>query len=152
MPTESATVRDCPFCKIIRGESPARMVFQDDEVLAFFPSNPATLGHTLVVPRRHVRDLWGLEKSDAAAVGEATMALAHAVRASLDPDGLNLITSAGEAATQSVFHLHVHVVPRWEGDSIGDIWPPKEPIAPNLKDEALEELQEAWADLRRWRG
>lgn len=139
---------ECPFCKIVRGETGARIVFQDSDVLAFFPNDPATLGHTLVIPRKHVRDVWALDPSDAAPLWEATQELALAVRRAVDPDGLNIINSAGKAATQTVLHMHIHVVPRWYGDPIGDIWPPKEPYNPVMKDQVLDDIQHACQNLR----
>lgn len=119
--------------------------------MAFFPTNPATLGHTLVIPRRHLVDVWALHQADAAPLWEATLGLAHAIKSALRPDGLNIINSAGNAATQSVFHVHMHVVPRWFDDPIGDIWPPKETWNPQEKDEVLDDLQAACSDLRRGR-
>jgi len=139
---------DCPFCKIVRGEAEARIVFQDADVLAFFPTTPATLGHTLVIPTRHIADIWALPVEEAGPLWEATLGVAHAVRRAMAPDGLNIINSAGEAASQSVFHLHMHVVPRWDGDPIGDIWPPKKPWSGEAKDQALDDLQAACSQLR----
>lgn len=144
----SAEEADCPFCEIIRDEGAARIVFQDDEVVAFFPTNPATLGHALVIPTRHVEDVWALRPEEAGPLWEATLGLAHAVRRVMKPDGLNIINSAGEAASQTVFHLHVHVVPRWHGDSIGNIWPPTELWSGVAKDAALDDLQAACRELR----
>lgn len=148
-PKFSQEERDCPFCKIVRGEAPARVVFRDEDVLAFFPTDPATLGHTLVIPTRHVRDAWSLTAVDAQPLWEATLGMAKAVRAAMRPDGLNIISSAGKAASQSVFHMHMHVVPRWDGDPLGNIWPPEQPWTADTKDEALEDLQAACAHLRR---
>jgi histidine triad (HIT) family protein len=139
---------DCQFCRIVRGESEARIVFQDNDVLAFFPTNPATLGHTLVIPTRHIVDIWALSPEEAGPLWEATLGLAHAVRRAMSPDGLNVINSAGQAASQSIFHFHIHVVPRWLGDPIGDIWPPKEPWSGEAKDRALDDLQAACSQLR----
>src|SRR4051794_28807560 len=96
---------DCPFCQIVRGDGPARVVFSDEDVVAFFPTSPATLGHTLVVPRRHVADIWSLHADDAGPLWEATLGLARAVKSAMRPDGLNIINSAGKAATQTVFHV-----------------------------------------------
>lgn len=113
----------CAFCNIIRLEGDAREVYRDDQTVAFFPTNPATLGHTLVIPRQHVPTIWDVDPAVAAAVGATTLTVAHAVRATVRPDGLNIIQSNGTAATQTVPHLHVHVLPRWDGDKIGDFWP-----------------------------
>jgi histidine triad (HIT) family protein len=114
----------CPFCRIVRGEDPgAREVFRNEHVVAFLPLEPATPGHTLVVPRGHVPDLWSLDGDVAAHLARATLRLSEAVRRATDPEGLNIIQSNGKAATQTVFHLHVHIVPRWTGDRMGPIWP-----------------------------
>ncbi|NKT17565.1 HIT domain-containing protein [Rhodococcus hoagii] len=118
----------CGFCTIVAGEdAAARVVYRDDDVVAFFPLEPATRGHTLVVPRRHVSDVWGLRESEGAALSAATLKVAHAIRTAVDPDGLNIIQSNGQAATQTVPHVHVHVVPRFGGDRMPELWPPKQP-------------------------
>jgi histidine triad (HIT) family protein len=116
---------DCPFCEIVTQEEPAREVLRTDEVVAFFPLEPATLGHTLIVPREHIPDLWALDQATAHALTDATMRVARAVRSAIPMDGLNIIQSNGAAATQSVFHIHVHVVPRHSNDEMGPIWPTK---------------------------
>ena len=107
---------DCPFCDIVRRDEHAREVYRDEHVVAFFPLEPATLGHTLIVPRMHIPDIWSLDDDTAGHLARVTVRLSAAVREALSPAGLNVIQSNGAAATQTVFHLHVHVVPRWEGD------------------------------------
>ena len=139
---------DCEFCQILGGERPARVVWEDENVLAFFPLEPAVLGHTLVIPRQHVPDIWSLTIAESRPLTEAVLRIAHGVRDALSPDGLNVINSSGRAASQSVFHLHVHVVPRWRNDRIGDIWPPAEPWSGEIKDEVLEELKAATNRVR----
>lgn len=119
----AANCLDCPFCAIVADGGVSREVYRDDRTVAFFPTNPATLGHTLVIPRQHVPTIWDVDPAVAAAVGATTLAVAHALRATLGPDGLNVVQSNGAAATQTVPHLHVHVVPRWDDDEIGDFWP-----------------------------
>jgi histidine triad (HIT) family protein len=117
-------VRNCDFCRIASGEDDsAEIVAAAEDWIAFFPQNPATRGHTLVIPRMHVRDLWECGPSLSCALTGAVIAVGKAISAALTPDGLNSITSAGEAAEQSVFHLHLHVVPRWYEDGFGHIWP-----------------------------
>ncbi|MFF6996196.1 HIT family protein [Streptomyces sp. NPDC008313] len=113
----------CPFCDIVRGAAFGRIVHEDADSVAFLPLRPATDGHVLVVPRRHLRDLWDLDDTTAAALSRSVLTVARAVRAAFRPDGLNLVNSAGAAATQTVMHLHVHVVPRFEGDRVGSFWP-----------------------------
>lgn len=141
MPTTPLTDPDCPFCEIVRREENAREVFRTASVVAFFPPEPATLGHTLLIPRAHVQDIWGLDPDLAAELGRQTVVLASAVKRAMRPDGLNVIQSNGAAATQTVLHLHVHVVPRWEGDAVGRIWPPETHYSEDQKDDAWETLQ-----------
>jgi len=135
---------ECPFCEIVQREDPdAREVYRDEHVVAFFPLEPATLGHTLVVPREHVPDIWSLDDLTAERLAIATKAISAAVKDALKPEGLNIIQSNGKAATQTVFHLHVHVVPRWENDSVGRIWPPETSYSERQKDDAWDRLKSA---------
>jgi histidine triad (HIT) family protein len=134
----------CEFCRIVQGASPARIVADDPDALAVFPQRPLSRGHTLVVPRLHIPDLWSADPTLAARVIQTVIRVGQAINASLRPDGLNLVSSAGEAASQSVFHLHMHVVPRWVGDHIGSIWPPGDPLDNTAKDQAAEAIREAY--------
>ncbi|MFI9610936.1 HIT family protein [Streptomyces sp. NPDC052023] len=114
----------CPFCVIVAGgDSSARLVYRTQEVTAFFPLEQATRGHTLVVPNRHVSDLTDLNAVEGRDLGEALLRAAHAIRSALAPDGLNVIQSTGAAATQTVPHVHFHLVPRWSGDRMVLRWP-----------------------------
>ncbi|MFD6445917.1 HIT family protein [Promicromonospora sp. NPDC060204] len=141
MPTLTTSDR-CSFCRIVRGDDPAaRVIYEDERVVAFFPTKPAVVGHVLVVPRRHVPDIWALDESEAAYLGRVCVRLAGVVRKALRPEGLNVIQSNGAAATQTVFHLHVHLVPRRAGDAMGRIWPARTRYSEAEKDEA-------WALLR----
>lgn len=115
---------DCGFCAIARGDDHSvEIVSEGDNWIAFFPTNPATPGHTLIIPRRHVIDLWEVEPELAAELMKAVVRVGRAIDLSLKPEGMNLITSAGRVAEQTVFHLHLHVVPRWHRDNFGRIWP-----------------------------
>jgi len=135
---------ECPFCEIVKREDPdAREVYRDEHVVAFFPLEPATLGHTLVVPREHIPDIWSLDDSTAMRLAIVTKAIATAARDELSPEGLNIIQSNGKAATQTVFHVHVHVVPRWENDAVGRIWPPETNYSEKQKDDAWDRLRAA---------
>jgi histidine triad (HIT) family protein len=118
---------DCDFCKIVRGELSARVIYDTEDTLAFFPLQPATSGHTLVIPKRHVPDLWTVDRPLASKLLGSVLTVSQGLRNALSPDGFNIINSSGRAATQTVFHLHVHLVPRWFDDRVGDIWPPPEP-------------------------
>lgn len=140
---------DCPFCAIVAlQDADAREVYRDDVVVAFFPLEPATLGHTLVVPRSHVPSVWDLDAETAEHLARATLGLAHAIRRAVSPEGLNIIQSNGEAATQTVMHVHVHVVPRWSEDALGRIWPPETHYTDVQKDAAWIKLREECSRLR----
>ena len=116
---------DCDFCSIARGEDPSAEIICEGELwVAFFPLHPATLGHTLVISRSHVADLWKVEPPLGEHLMAAAIRVGRAIQTALAPEGMNLITSAGEIAEQTVFHLHLHLVPRWRGDGFGHIWPP----------------------------
>jgi histidine triad (HIT) family protein len=116
--------KSCKFCKIAEGQDASAVVVgEGKEWVAFFPPEPATPGHTLVIPRSHVRDLWELPDEFASWLMQAVIHVGIAIRRAVRPEGMNLISSSGAAAEQSVFHLHLHLVPRWKQDGFGEIWP-----------------------------
>lgn len=134
----------CDFCEIVDRDDPdVREVYRDEQVVAFFPTDPAVLGHVLVVPRRHMPDIWALRAGEAAQLARATLLLADAVRDAVEPEGLNVIQSNGEAATQSVRHLHVHLVPRRTGDAMGPIWPDETDYPEAAKERAMLDVRGA---------
>ena len=109
---------DCIFCRIVAGEVPAHRVDEDEHTVAFMDLNPWTRGHALVVPRRHSRNLYDIEPEDFGHVGAAAQRLAQRMRDRLGCDGVNLINSAEPAAWQTVFHFHMHVIPRYDDDPL----------------------------------
>jgi histidine triad (HIT) family protein len=115
---------DCIFCKIVAGELPAQIVDQDERTVAFMDISPATRGHALVVPRRHARNLLEIQREDLEATIVAAQRLAQTVSDRLRADGVNLLNSCGSAAWQTVFHFHVHVIPRYAGDPLRLPWTP----------------------------
>ena len=116
----------CPFCIIVEGDDPnARILYRAPDVTAFFPLLPATRGHTLVIPNRHVTEHVDLTDAESRQLGSAVRRTARAVRSAVSPDGINIIQSTGSAATQTVPHVHFHVVPRWSGDDFFLAWPYK---------------------------
>jgi histidine triad (HIT) family protein len=124
MTAANSTTDDCAFCAIARGDDDSvEIVCSDAHWIAFFPLNPATPGHTLVIPRQHVADLWGVDEQLGAELMTAVVRVGRAIETALTPEGMNLITSAGATAEQTVFHLHLHIVPRWQRDGFGRIWP-----------------------------
>ncbi|MCP4546444.1 MAG: HIT family protein [bacterium] len=115
---------DCIFCKIASGDLPAFKVFEDERVLAFLDINPGTRGHTLIIPRFHSKDLFALTDADSAAIMAAAQKIAPVLIRETGADGLNLHQSNGEAAGQVIFHYHMHLLPRWHGDSLCSPWTP----------------------------
>ncbi|MHB1539367.1 MAG: HIT family protein [Solirubrobacteraceae bacterium] len=115
---------DCIFCKIVAGELPANVVAEDERTISFMDINPATRGHALVIPRRHATDLLEVDADDLAAVTRGARELARRAKERLGADGVNLINSCGAAAWQTVFHFHVHVIPRYADDPLRLPWTP----------------------------
>jgi histidine triad (HIT) family protein len=107
---------DCLFCKIAAGDIPATKVHEDERVVAFMDINPVVRGHLLVVPRAHSRDLLDIEPDDLTATLTVAQTLAAKAMRALDAEGVNVVNNCGQAAGQTVFHFHVHVVPRRPGD------------------------------------
>ena len=116
---------ECIFCDIIEGRAPADVVFEDEETLAFMDINPASPGHTLIIPKRHVRDIYELDEETAAAVMRTTVKVARAVKMALQPDGMNLVQSNERAGGQEIFHFHMHIIPRWYDDGLRLARPPE---------------------------
>jgi histidine triad (HIT) family protein len=115
---------NCIFCKIVAGELPATIIDEDERTISFMDIAPATRGHALVIPRAHSADLLSVEPEDLQAVVSASRRLASRVTERLGADGVNLINSCGAAAWQTVFHFHVHVIPRYDGDPLRLPWVP----------------------------
>jgi len=115
---------ECIFCKIVAGELPATIVAEDERTLAFMDLSPATRGHALVIPREHVSDLHEIDPQDLQAVAATAQRVAARARDRLGADGVNLLQSSGAAAWQTVFHFHVHVIPRYAGDPLKLPWVP----------------------------
>ena len=113
---------DCIFCEIVAGTASAHVVWEDPTTMAFLSIDPAAVGHTLVVPKRHASDLWDIDAAGIADVAQAVHAVAGVIRDRLDPEGLTLFQANRPAGWQDVFHLHVHVVPRATGDGLAPPW------------------------------
>jgi histidine triad (HIT) family protein len=115
---------ECIFCQIVAGELPAQIVDSDERTIAFMDISPASRGHALVIPRRHARDLLAIEAEDLAAVSVAAQRLGRRMQERLGVQGINLLNSCGAPAWQTVFHLHMHVIPRYAGDPLRLPWIP----------------------------
>jgi histidine triad (HIT) family protein len=116
---------DCLFCGIVAGSVPSETIDSDERTVAFMDINPATPGHALVVPREHSADLMEIGEEDLTATTLAAQRLAKRMKGVLDADGIDLINACGAAAWQTVFHFHIHVVPRYEGDPLKLPWVPE---------------------------
>jgi histidine triad (HIT) family protein len=116
---------DCLFCGIVAGSIPSETIDSDEKTVAFMDINPATRGHALVVPRVHSADLLEIEDEDLTATTLAARRLARRMKEVLEADGVNLINACGAAAWQTVFHFHIHVVPRYEDDPLKLPWIPE---------------------------
>ena len=130
---------DCIFCSIVEGEIPSRTVYEDDDVVAFLDANPLARGHTLVVPKAHHQFLSDLPEELSASVFAAVRTVTPRVEAAVDADAHTIAINDGPAAGQEVPHLHVHVVPRFDGDGGGPI----HAIAgqrPDLDDDELDAI------------
>jgi histidine triad (HIT) family protein len=116
---------DCLFCQIVAGTIPSETIDSDERTVAFMDINPATPGHALVVPREHSADLLEIGEEDLTATILASQRLAKRMKDALDADGINLLNSCGAAAWQTVFHFHIHVVPRYDDDPLKLPWVPE---------------------------
>ncbi len=109
---------DCIFCAIAAGRAPAEVLCQDEQSLAFLDIHPAAAGHTLLIPRSHVYDIYELSDDAGAALMRLAVRVSRALREALQPDGLTLLQNSGRAAGQEVPHFHVHLIPRRYGDGL----------------------------------
>lgn len=114
---------DCIFCKIIEGEIPSAKVFENEHVYAFLDIGQVTKGHTLVIPKVHQKNVYELTEDVAQQLFAVVPKIARSVKNQFDPIGLNLLNNNGEHAGQSVFHYHLHIIPRYgKGDGFGAVW------------------------------
>ncbi|HEX9396961.1 MAG TPA: HIT family protein [Burkholderiales bacterium] len=127
---------DCVFCRIVAGQIPSTRVYEDAQVVAFMDIGQVNPGHVLVAAKTHAPNLFELEDTQAAAVAQACARIARALKAAFDPEGLSVYQANGKAAGQTVFHYHVHLVPRHEGDGMALAWPVKNPPREKLEEYA----------------
>lgn len=114
---------NCIFCKIIQGEIPAAKVFENDDVMAFLDISQVTKGHTLVIPKDHQANIFELQEETAGKLFSVVPQIAQAIKKAFQPIGLNLLNNNGELAGQSVFHFHIHLIPRYgKEDGFGAVW------------------------------
>lgn len=130
------TDENCIFCKIIAGEIPSTAVYEDDDFRAILDVNPAARGHVIILPKKHAANIFELEDEEAAKIFPVAKKIATALKKTYQCDGVNVLQNNGEAAGQTVFHLHVHVIPRYYDDDVDIMWKPGE--TPDLEAVAEE--------------
>ena len=123
----------CVFCRLVRGELPAAKVHEDDLTIAFMDIGQLNPGHTLVAVKRHAATLLDLTPEEAAASMQTARRIAIAIEKTFDPPGITVLQANGKEGEQTVFHFHLHVVPRHANDGVGLIWPRKNPSAEMLE-------------------
>jgi histidine triad (HIT) family protein len=121
------------FSRIVAGEIPAIKLYEDDDTLAFMDINPAARGHALVICKQEHADLYALPPEQLAATARTAQKVANALRRTLEPHGLNIVQNNGAAAGQTVFHYHVHLIPRWENDGVLQMWHPRQTSPEELR-------------------
>ncbi len=117
---------DCIFCKIANGEIPSTTVYEDDDFRAVLDTGPATCGHTLILPKEHFKDVTELDADTAAKILPLAAKIGAAMEKALGCTGFNIVLNTGESAGQTVFHCHIHVIPRYEGGPKIVAWEPGE--------------------------
>ena len=115
---------DCIFCKIANGEIPSATVYEDSICRVILDVNPANKGHALIIPKEHFDNIYSMDAETAAKIFTIATEVAKAQKAELNPDGLNILQNNGEAAGQTVFHFHMHLVPRYIKDNVTMTWIP----------------------------
>ena len=108
----------CIFCKIVRKQAPASIIYEDETVIVFLDIRPLNIGHTLVIPKKHYVDIFDIPENQLSQVHKVAKQVSVAVKKATKADGISIIQQNGKAAAQDIFHLHVHVVPRFEGQKL----------------------------------
>ena len=129
---------DCVFCKIVAGQIPSTKVYEDEHTLAFMDLGQVNPGHVLVAVKKHASYLFELDETQAAAVARACVKVSKAIQSAFKPEGLSVYQANGKAAGQTVFHYHVHLLPRHAGDGMELTWPVKNPPREQLEDYAAK--------------
>jgi histidine triad (HIT) family protein len=127
---------DCVFCRIVAGQIPSTRVFEDEHALAFLDIGHVNPGHTLVAVKKHAANVFELEDAQAEAIGRAIVRISKALKKAFEPEGLSVYQANGKPAGQTVFHYHVHLLPRHAGDGMELTWPVKNPPREKLEEYA----------------
>ena len=127
---------DCIFCKLANGVIPTNSLYEDDVVKVIFDAGPASSGHVLILPKEHFDNVYALDDDTAANVFQVAVKVAKALKEGLNLEGLNIVQNNGEIAGQTVFHFHMHIIPRYKGDTVNVGWKPGE-----VTDEEIEKIK-----------
>lgn len=127
---------DCIFCKLANGIIATNHLYEDDIVKVIFDAGPASKGHVLIIPKEHYDNIYALDEETAAHIFKVAVKIAKAMKESLNMDGLNIVQNNGEIAGQTVFHFHMHIIPRYKGDGVHVGWTPG-----TINDEEIEKLK-----------
>lgn len=125
---------ECIFCKIARGSIPSSTVYEDSHFRVILDINPATKGHCLIIPKEHFDNIYDLDAETAGKLFSLATCISRAMKDALGCDGLNLVQNNGEIAGQTVFHFHLHLIPRYEGDDVNLTWTPHEADSAQLEE------------------
>ena len=127
---------DCIFCKLANGIIPTNSLYEDDVVKVIFDAGPASSGHVLILPKEHFDNVYSLADDTAAHIFQVAVKVAKALKEGLNLEGLNIVQNNGEIAGQTVFHFHMHIIPRYRGDTVNVGWKPGE-----VTDEEIEKIK-----------
>lgn len=127
---------DCIFCKLANGVIPTNSLYEDDVVKVIFDAGPASSGHVLILPKEHFDNVYALDDDTAAHVFQVAVKVAKALKEGLNLEGLNIVQNNGEIAGQTVFHFHMHIIPRYKGDTVNVGWKLGE-----VTDEEIEKIK-----------
>ena len=127
---------DCIFCKLANGVIPTNSLYEDDVVKVIFDAGPASSGHVLILPKEHFDNVYSLDDDTAAHIFQVAVKVAKALKEGLNLEGLNIVQNNGEIAGQTVFHFHMHIIPRYKGDTVNVGWKPGE-----VTDEEIDKIK-----------
>lgn len=131
---------DCIFCKIANGEIPSATLYEDEDFRVILDLGPASKGHALILPKAHAANIYEMSDDMAAKAMILAKKMATKMTEALKCDGFNIVQNNGEPAGQTVFHFHMHLIPRYEGDQVGITWKPGT-LTDEVKNEILEKLK-----------
>lgn len=126
---------DCIFCKIVSNQIPSAAIYEDDEFKVILDRFPSSIGHTLIISKEHIKNIFEMPADKGGRMFELAVKLAPIIKNQLNCDGINILQNNGVAAGQSVHHFHIHIIPRYKDDKLGIVWKQVEPT-----DEEIQQL------------